>query len=276
MTSTSEVLVDEKLLEAIPKHLREDLLSTYEQILRNFRERRWEPAELNGGKLCEVVYTILRGYVDGAYLSKSTKPSNMVDACRALEQAPTSFSRSVRIQIPRMLVALYEVRNNRGVGHVGGDVDPNHMDATWVLETAKWIVGELVRIFHNVPTEKATAAVEAIVERTLPVVWKVAGKLRVLEPRMNMKDKALVLLYHCTTPVAEVDLVDWVEHSNVSVFRRDVLRPAHKKKLLEYDTASRTLHISPLGIEYVEKKILARGNDESVSEHSSRLYKPTL
>lgn len=256
MTVPSYVL-EHTLLQAIPEDLRRELLSAYGQILRNFRERRWEPAELNGGKLCEVVYTILRGYVDGKFPNKSIKPGNMLEACRDLEQAPaSSFPRSVRIQIPRILVALYEIRNNRGVGHVGGDVDPNHMDALCVLQMAKWILSELVRIFHNVPTEAATAAVESMVERTLPIVWEVAGKRRVLEPQMSMKDKALVLLYHCATPVSEANLVDWVEHSNVSVFRRDVLRSAHKQKLIEYDTVARTVQISPRGIEYVERTIV--------------------
>lgn len=159
-----------------------------------------------------------------------------------------------------MLIALYEIRNNRGVGHVGGDVDPNHMDALCVLDMAKWILSELVRIFHDVPTEKAAAAVESIVERTLPIVWEVAGKRRVLEPQMSMKNKALVLLYHCMAPVLEAELVDWVEHSNVSVFRRDVLRPAHKQKLLEYDSVAHTVQISPRGIEHVESSILCGRN----------------
>ena len=35
--------------------------------------------------------------------------------------------------------------NNRNVGHVGGDVDPNHMDATGVLAQCNWVMGELVR-----------------------------------------------------------------------------------------------------------------------------------
>lgn len=256
MTLTGDKSEEQKLLHAIPETLRHDLLSSYGQILRNFRERRWEPAELNGGKLCEIVYTILRGYVDGSFPSRSTKPKNMVDACRELEHASSTFPRSVRIQIPRMLVALYEIRNNRGVGHAGGDVDPNHMDALCVLEMAKWILSELVRIFHNLTTQAATTAVEGIVERTLPIVWEVAGKRRVLDPSMSMKDKALVLLYHCMRAISESELVDWVEHSNVSVFRRDVLRPAHKQKLLEYDSVARTVQISPLGISYVEGSVL--------------------
>lgn len=256
MTNSKDIL-EGTLLQALPQGLRQELLSAFGQILRNYRERRWEPAELNGGKFCEVVYTILRGYADGNYPKKPSKPKNMVEACRALEQAPaTVCSRSVRIQIPRMLVALYEIRTNRGVGHVGGDVNPNHMDAVCVMEMSKWILGELVRMFHGVSTENATAAVDAIVERTLPIVWEVGGRLRVLEPQMSMKDKALVLLYHCTAPVTEADLVDWVEHSNASVFRRDVLRPAHSQKLLEYDADACIVQISPRGIEHVETSIL--------------------
>jgi hypothetical protein len=86
----------------------------------------------------------------------------MVDACRQLEQASSTFPRSIKVQIPRVLLALYEVRNNRGVGHVGGEVNPNHMDASMVLHSSKWLVAELVRIFHNVDTAIATAVVEAL------------------------------------------------------------------------------------------------------------------
>jgi hypothetical protein len=48
-----------------------------------------------------------------------------------------------------MLPALYEVRNNRNVGHTGGDVDPNHMDSVAVLSKCNWIMGELVRVYHT-------------------------------------------------------------------------------------------------------------------------------
>jgi len=254
--SSSPPLLEAELLGGLPVGLKNELLAAYAEISRNFRERRWEPAELNGGKLCEVVYSILKGHVEGKYPQKSSKPKNMVDACRALEQASATFPRSVRIQIPRMLVALYEVRNNRGVGHVGGDVDPNHMDAASVLEMSKWVMSELVRIFHDVTTENAAAAVDALVERTLPVVWKVGTNLRVLVPAMSMKDKALLLLYHSRGAVREDELLRWVEHSNASVFRRDVIRRAHKAKLVEYNPARSTVEISPLGIEYVERSLL--------------------
>jgi len=251
----STPLLPDDLLAGLPATLRKELLAAYEEILRNYRERRWEPAELNGGKLCEVVYTILKGHVAGTFPPRSSKPSNMVDACRALEQAGT-FPRPIRIQIPRMLIALYEVRNNRGVGHVGGDVDPNHMDAACVLEMSKWVMSELVRVFHDTSTEEATLAVDSLVERTSPTVWKVGNNLRVLDYQKSMKDKVLLLAYHSRGPVQEADVFRWVEHSNASVFRRDVVRRLHKTKLIEYDKNSKAIEISPLGIEDVETRLL--------------------
>jgi hypothetical protein len=249
-------LLQTNLLANLPEGLRGELLAAYGEVLKNFRERRWEPSELNGGKLCEIVYSIVKGYTVGKYPSRSSKPRNMVEACRALENEPASLPRSVRVQIPRMLMALYEIRNNRGVGHVGGDVDPNHMDATCVLAMSKWLVSELVRVFHNISTDQATAAIDALVERTLPVVWKVGANYRVLSPSMSMRDRTLTLLYHSQGRVSEADVYRWVEHSSASNFRRDVIRPAHREKLLEYDPRLAALEISPLGIAYVEDNIL--------------------
>ncbi len=181
----------------------------------------------------------------------------MVDACRGLEGG-TRQERSIRIQIPRMIIALYEVRNNRSVGHVGGDVDPNHMDALVVLQMAKWIVAEFVRVLHEVDVDDAAETVEALVERETPIIWEVNGARRVLDTTLSMRDKTLVLLHASDGAVSERELVSWVEHSNASVYRRDVLRKAHKARLVEYDSRQQTVTISPRGIELVEAEILPR------------------
>ena len=246
-----------ELFPTLPESLRDELFRAYAQITRNYLERRWEPSELNGGKLCEVVYTILKGHVDGRFPPSAKKPPNFVDACRSLEKADSAlFPRSVRIQVPRMLMALYEIRNNRGVGHVGGDVDPNEMDATCVLYMAKWVLAELIRLFHSVSIESAAAAVEQVVERIVPLVWQVAGKRRVLNTALTMKQKALILLYSQSGRATDEDLTSWSEHSNASAFRRDVLRPLHRDKLVEYDETSGLVHLSPNGAAFVEATIL--------------------
>ena len=120
----------------------------------------------------------------------------------------------------------------------------------------KWIYAELVRIFHDVDTTTASEAIESIVEKIIPIVWEIDGKLRVLDTNLTMKEKALVLLYHSSGAVEEQNLVDWVEHSNPAIFRRDILRKSHKAKLIEYNSDTKSVQISPKGVEFVEEKIL--------------------
>src|SRR6185312_4038117 len=93
--STQEI---NQVLARIPEGLRDPLMQTFATIVRNYRENRWEPSELNGGKFCEVVYTILRGHIDGVFHQEPTKPRNMLDACKALENHTSQYPRAITIQ----------------------------------------------------------------------------------------------------------------------------------------------------------------------------------
>jgi hypothetical protein len=249
-----------QVLAHLAPGLRDPLLTVYQEIISNYLEHRWEPAELNGGKFCEIVYTILDGYIKGSYASTPTKPKNLQAACVALENTPPNSSRtgdrSVRILIPRMLPVLYEIRNNRGVGHVGGDVDPNFMDATTVYSMSSWILAELVRVFHNVSTKNAQNIVDTLVERKHSLIWEVDDIRRVLDSDMKAGDQALLLLHTKPGWVSESDLFKWIEYSTESLFRNRILIPSHEKRLVEYDVANGRVRISPKGIKEVEERII--------------------
>ncbi len=249
-----------RLLAAIPAGLRDPLLETYREIASNFSEHRWEPSELNGGKFCECVYTIAHGFITGKYAAKPSKPPNMLNDCRALESKPATGKpgdRSLRILISRMLPPLYEIRNNRGVGHVGGEVDPNLMDATVVYSMASWILAELVRVFHQVKTTEAEAAVDALVERKYSLIWSPGSVKRVLDHKMPAGDQTLVILHQSIAWVDESDLLASVEYSGASSYRKRVLDKLHKERMIEFDRAAGRARISPKGSAYVEEKIIA-------------------
>jgi hypothetical protein len=240
-------------LTGIPDGLRAPLLEEFNKLARHYRESRWEPAELNGGKICEIVYTILKGYTDGVFPASPSKPNNMVAACKALEES--TAPRSIRIQIPRMLIGLYEIRNNRNVGHVGSDVDPNHMDAGVVSAMVRWIMAELVRIFHAISPEDATAIVDALTERETPLLWRVGDRIRVLGAGLSAKDKMLALLYGSTGTLSVREVVTSIEYASLSQFRAKVLKPAHKADLIHFDIKADTVTLSLVGVRYVEQKI---------------------
>jgi hypothetical protein len=251
-----------KILSAIPVGLRTPLLNSYQKIATNYFEHKWETSELNGGKFCEVVYSIVNGSITGTFPAKPSKPPDMVLACRALEKIPSDpgriGDRSLRILIPRITPVLYEIRNNRGVGHVGGDVDPNFLDATAVYSMASWVLAEIIRIFHTVTTSEAQEMVDMLIERKHPIIWEVWGTdiKRILDPKMKKGDQVLVFLHHSPSWVSDNDLFSWVGHSNLSMFRTSILVPFHKSRLIEYDKKEHRSKISPLGATEVENRIL--------------------
>jgi hypothetical protein len=251
-----------KLLQTLPPGLRDPLIEAYTQIARNYAEHRWEPSELNGGKLCEIVYSIIDGATSGTFPPVPQKPSQFANACRAVEQRQPNPAlvgdRSLRIGIPRLLPFLYEIRNNRGVGHVGGDVSPNFSDATTVFSCSNWIMAELVRIFHGVSLATAQAAVDALVERKHPIVWEVEGTKRVLDPTMERSDQVLLLLYSCTEWTDEDKLRSWVEYKNKTHFRNLILSALHAQRLLEFQQPNGRVRITPRGAKDVEDRLLPR------------------
>lgn len=248
------MITTEQALATIPDGLREPLLQEYGTILRNYLGRRWIPSELSGGRFCEIVYTILKGCSTGNYPSSPTKPTNFVQACRELESI-TSNPRGFQILIPRLLPALYEIRNNRGVGHVGGDVDSNHIDASAVLSIAGWIMAELIRVFHNIDIQDAQKIADSLVERKTPLVWQSGDIRRVLEPSLSIK-KQILLLSSTTQSVSTNDLLHWIEPSNASYFC-SLLREMHKSRLIELSSDQTTVELLPPGMAIVENIISA-------------------
>ena len=115
-------------------------------------------------------------------------------------------------------------------------------------------MAELIRVFHAVRVEEAQRLVDGLIEHTLPIIWRVGNAVRVLEPSMSARDKALVLLYHANDWISEAELRGWAEYTNPSMFR-DILLKCHKEKLLEYDPEAQRATLSPAGIRYVETRI---------------------
>jgi hypothetical protein len=232
-------------LAGVPDGLRKPLLAEFSQIVSGFMERRWSAAELSGGRFCEIVYTIVDGHARGSYAASPAKPTNFVDACRRLE-ANTGVPRSFQILIPRLLPALYEIRNNRNVGHVGGDVDPDFMDSSAVMSMSSWILAELVRVFHATTTEAAQRVVTELAERRLPLVWRSGQLRRVLKPELPLKSQVLLLLASSSTKTRIDELFKWTGYKQRPYFNR-LLRQMHDARLIELDEAAGDVELLPPG-----------------------------
>src|SRR5690606_11166325 len=124
----------------------------------------------------------------------------------------SSMPRSFQILIPRMLPPLYEIRNNRNVGHVGGDVDSNLMDSNAVLAMCSWIMGELIRVLHNTSIEEAQKIVDFVSNRKIPLIWETENIKRVLNPKISLSNQILLLIASNNSKTNIDDLLEWLDY----------------------------------------------------------------
>lgn len=248
----------EGALSSIPPEFRTRLTEAYRSLKGAYINSNHDACGLRVGRFCEVLLRFLQDQLTGTSIPFGTKISNFDNECAKLEQVPQTVGpESLRIIMPRALAYLYTLRNKRGIGHVGGDVDANGIDAATMVRVADWCLCELVRVFHNLSLEDAQAVLDAITERQLPDVWSVVGKKRVLDHSLDFRSQTLLLLYSdIDVAVPAEDLFLWSEYSTLSNYRRDILRKLHSQRFVEYDEETDTVIISPTGAALVEKRIL--------------------
>lgn len=258
MNTKSLNLVLSNALAAIPTPFRSRLIKSYVDLKQNTVEGRYDPAGMAAGKFCEVALRFLQQKVHGTSTPFGTRITNFADECRRLTAAPaTSGNESERIVLPRALNFLYTMRNKRGIGHVGGDIDANGIDIATMARTADWVMCELIRINHGVSLEEAQDLVDGISVRQLPTIWEVGGKKRVLKDGVKAKDQALLLLY--SSPDSAVlleDLASWVEYSNPRMFKSSIIKALHKQRFIEFDPDSESVILSPKGAKYAEENLI--------------------
>lgn len=201
---------------------------------------------------------LLQHEIHGTYVPFGKHIGNFPGECRKLViSGNRTVPEALRVIVPRALVLVYTMRNKRGIGHVGGGVDANRIDAATIARACDWVVCELIRRFHGLFLEETQDIVDGLTVRNVAEVWEVGGKKRVLKRGLGFKEKVLLLCYQGPdSAILAEDMFDWVEYSSQPVFKSEVLRPLHKDRLLEYDWETETITISPLGVKKVEESIL--------------------
>lgn len=241
------------LATRFPPVLVEALIASYLEIKEQYFLGKHEPAELNGGKLVEAMARLIQHELTGSHTPLGTSIGNMTTLLRAFETLSSSFHETFRIHIPRALLTIYTIRNRRGVGHLGGDVNPNFADATLIATTADWILAELYRVAFTVSQTNAQGIVDSLVRRRLLLVHQVGAIKRILDPSLKYSDQTLLLLASVYPAAMQLtDIITYLEYSNPAVYKGTVIKQLHKKRFIEYGSDGSCV-ILPPGLKYVEK-----------------------
>lgn len=240
------------LKATLPSDLVDPLLDAYREIESNFAIRKWKASELDAGHFVEAA----RRIVELTLFGRATpigKPLALFTDAELTRYEKAQGDDSYRILIPRALKSIYNIRNKRGVGHLGV-VSPNEMDSTYILYSVKWVLAELVRLNSRLPASETQDAVDAIVERQIELLWKFDGRTRVLDGSLGVRERVLVLLYN-NSPQLTTDLQRDAEYPTARGFDA-ILFSLHNELMIDHSGG--TVRISPLGRVEAERIILAQ------------------
>ncbi len=189
--------IKQQLEKDFSKKLIDSLFECYQIAYDKYYRGDYRPSALQCGRFAEVALRMLQEKTTGVYTPLGQQLPNFVNEVRKLENMPKAqFHESIRIQIPRTLQVIYDVRNKRDIGHVGGDVDANFSDSTLSLVACSWVLTEFLRLYYTSNINTAQKIVNSIVKLKIPLIQDFNGFLKILNPKLKLPQKILALLYY--------------------------------------------------------------------------------
>ena len=233
-----------------PEELVDTLIQAYSEVLSNYRIEKWKPSELDAGHFVETARRFLEHELTGNHtaLNRSLNSFNQTVLNR-LESS--SGDESFRILIPRTLYAIYCIRNKRGVGHISS-ISPNKLDATFILNSVKWVLSEFVRISASSTPDEADEIINSILERQVNLIWDDGESYMILDKRLNAEKKILISLYK-KDRLKIKNLQSLIDYKNNTHFKKIALK-LKANKYIDI-TQDGTCKLSPLGIKEAEQLI---------------------
>lgn len=230
-----------------PEEIVQHIVASYQEVEENFRLEKWKTSELDAGHFVEATRRLIENQLQGNFTPFNTAIGSFNQAVLNKFEAAAGLE-EYRILIPRVLFAMYCIRNKRGVGHIAA-ISPNKLDATFILHSAKWILAELVRLSSKGTPSEAKELVDQILERQIDLIWEDDDTFMVLDRKLTAAEKVLLVLYK-QDRVAIDTLRARVDYKNKSAFAK-ILQDHQREKAIAI-TADGICKLSPRGLALAE------------------------
>jgi len=237
-------------LNNIPGDLVDALQLEFQKLHKQYFLGKWEPGQLDGGRFAEIIFRILEFKQGGNFTPIGTQ----IDRIKIYNSIfnDSKIIESLRFHVLKLADLMLDFRNKRNVSHPG-EIDVNEMDSTMMIQSANWIVAELIRIETKLSPDDAQNEIKKIIERKVPIIEEIGGRLKCLNSKLDVKERVLVFCYQKYPETISLnDLFDWTEYSNKTTLH---------KKLIELNKDGRIdfrndyARLTKLGLIWVEKNI---------------------
>jgi hypothetical protein len=194
------------LAKVVDPQLAEQLVDEFVAVEEAFLLKKWKYSELDGGRFTEVAARIIYA-VDSSNVAR-TKP---VDDCLRYidnEQVPHAFpERQGAIHLVKVLRAIYKLRSQRGAVHVSPTYTANEIDSRMILESVRWVLADLLRVFVTTDREMVANIVRDLARFPQPLIRNIEDEPLLQSVTFTTEEEILAHLLHAGDGLATAVLV---------------------------------------------------------------------
>jgi hypothetical protein len=181
------------------------------------------------GKFVETLVQILQYLESGQYQQKP----NVDEYLRQLDSRPSTLHDGLRICASRVARAMYTLRSKRNIAHLG-DVDPNTFDLGYLLQSAQWVLAELVRSTSKLSMQE-TGTIVALIHAPVGGLVEDFGTRKLVTAALPARDEALVLLHNRHPDALTLrQMVEFMDRRSPHTVRK-TLRALWQSRMLQGD-----------------------------------------
>lgn len=234
----------------LPEEIIKKLVNEFQKLHKQYFLNNWDSSQLNGGRFGEAVLRIIEFKSTGSFTPIGTQLPRRQIVTQVTQNR--SLPDSLRLYIPNLTELIMDFRNNRNVAHLG-NIDVNEMDSSFVISACNWIMAELVRLETQFSPGKSQQIIKKIIERKMPIIEDIGGRLKVLDSNLTVKEQILVICYQkYPNSISFTKLSQWVKEKNISRFKQYLSQLDRNGLINSYNSK---IQLTKKGVLWVEKNI---------------------
>ncbi|RYJ08282.1 hypothetical protein ELS19_17150 [Halogeometricum borinquense] len=187
----------------------ERLIDDYDRMRRKLSIGEYTEAGAYVGNFCENLVNILRD-VMGKEVEQDVSINTFVN--KSISNGyEADVSDWVRVTLPRMIHATYELRSKRDTVHTNLDVPVNHADTQTAVRQCTWMLCELLREFgQEDDIDEIAVLIEDLSSPIVPHIDSHNGTRLITKADLETKEEILVHLYYDGSEISADRLTDWI------------------------------------------------------------------
>lgn len=248
----SDSLAGALVANGVDSKLADQLIEEAVALEDTFIRRRWKYSELDGGRFAEVAARIIYA-ADSGNLSRS---KGVDDCLRYVDNQQVSHrfpEAQAAIHLSKVLRAIYKLRSQRGAVHVSPTYTANELDSRLIVECARWVLAEILRIFAKASRDEIASVIANLARFPQPLIRMYDGEPLLQNISFTAEEEVLAHLLFAEAGMTQVELVSVIP-KDASGVRRAIKKLVAASSRQIVGRGQRYL-ITDLGVARIEAKI---------------------